>query len=557
MYQCSIYPRQKTEPTLYNSCDYREYNMCDSTVNIPLKYGMQIDYEMDDKSFSCITQLIVEELDQNNDDVINRLSMNVAADITFDNTKTTHMLFTLDPNGVDINAHYQQIIANTSNPICNNIVTDINEFEHEFNNEFLFGFTTSDNDCNGSYSYPITLYWKSQMFYCEITPSDPVPMSYLCNSNGVSNQYYKANEYLECDASNKQTFYGMEIGHITNTILNKDCSTRISSIYVGEFNALSGILIEETRNIVNNEEIGKHVKLFNIDINERSNATHGIYTEYDLHNNDGWQLLARHQNIEYGYFSPEIRISGIENIDIPGENTYCQIGAIKYPEYYQDDNNSYTFKLEYVLNDGRDLNNSTFNKTYEIIWQQKSWLTERYIEGYKPIIVPDAYFGGLSLSNNSNDVYLDGDAAIVSDSGHVSTASVGTIIPYIKDTSSRGIKVTNILTAKYMAFYIATHQRKSAVCNDLISITITACHNWDYASFSNSLQMQIKGVHGASQFFYVNKHSSLPTNGATKIFMINDIKRLSDIGELYSVILSMADNQGFCIKSLVINILNI
>ena len=68
---------------------------------------------------------------------------------------------------------------------------------------------------------------------------------------------------------------------------------------------------------------------------------------------------------------------------------------------------------------------------------------------------------------------------------------------------------------------------------------------------------RLKGTDYPSQFFFVNKISTLPINGATQKFDIDD-ESVSDIGtnidNLYSIVLTLDDNFGYCIKGITVKI---
>eukprot|EP01083_Nonionella_stella_P020125 55788_1 len=86
-------------------------------------------------------------------------------------------------------------------------------------------------------------------------------------------------------------------------------------------------------------------------------------------------------------------------------------------------------------------------------------------------------------------------------------------------------------------------------CDPIVSIHVTACDDFDYGSTSNSLQMQLKGTLGASPWFFVNKLSPLPTVGQIMDFEVWDVIP-EDIGELYSVLISVDDSYGYCLAGI-------
>eukprot|EP01083_Nonionella_stella_P077526 211764_1 len=85
-------------------------------------------------------------------------------------------------------------------------------------------------------------------------------------------------------------------------------------------------------------------------------------------------------------------------------------------------------------------------------------------------------------------------------------------------------------------------------------IVVTGCYGWDYASVSNSLNIQLKGSNGQSHSFNVNEYSSLPVHGQTAGFWIG--VDVGTVGSLYSVVLSVDDPHGYCIKELTVNLAN-
>jgi len=87
------------------------------------------------------------------------------------------------------------------------------------------------------------------------------------------------------------------------------------------------------------------------------------------------------------------------------------------------------------------------------------------------------------------------------------------------------------------------------VTPNISTIQVTACDGWDYGSMSSTLRMQLKGLNGITEFFIVNSQLPLPTQGRSTIFTVQDID-VSNIAELYSVLLSVDDLSGYCIQDL-------
>eukprot|EP01084_Bolivina_argentea_P087088 157346_1 len=119
-----------------------------------------------------------------------------------------------------------------------------------------------------------------------------------------------------------------------------------------------------------------------------------------------YDLIFDHKNVSNGYFSINLKTTGIENENDPTANTYCIIGNIN-PIMYQGNDGKYTFKLIYKYPDD----------TQDIInWKQSSWITQSVITGADLFDIPtqtsctqcDTDFEGLGLSN-ANETYIDGD----------------------------------------------------------------------------------------------------------------------------------------------------
>ena len=122
---------------------------------------------------------------------------------------------------------------------------------------------------------------------------------------------------------------------------------------------------------------------------------------------DGFVLIERHRDVANGYFSSDVRSTGLENEDDPSANTYCIIGGLDSSDYLQSDG-YYDLKLIYKYRDG----------TEDVLeWTQTSWLTESSVTGADLSNVVDAKadnsgkrFRGLALSSNGN-TYIDGNGA--------------------------------------------------------------------------------------------------------------------------------------------------
>ena len=92
-----------------------------------------------------------------------------------------------------------------------------------------------------------------------------------------------------------------------------------------------------------------------------------------------WRLILRLKDVTKGYFSQDIRVSGVENPSDAEANTYSIIGSISPDEYKDTQDKKWEFKLVYVDLDGEDR---------DIIWKQSSWLDARSISGYEAVEVP-------------------------------------------------------------------------------------------------------------------------------------------------------------------------
>ena len=83
-------------------------------------------------------------------------------------------------------------------------------------------------------------------------------------------------------------------------------------------------------------------------------------------------------------------------------------------------------------------------------------------------------------------------------------------------------------------------------------MTVRACIDWDYASYSNTLKIQLKGFRDSSDFVFVNNDDTLPIYGNSKTFFLHyDMGR---IGELHSIVLTVDDPHGYCISGLSVHI---
>eukprot|EP01083_Nonionella_stella_P298571 1013382_1 len=85
---------------------------------------------------------------------------------------------------------------------------------------------------------------------------------------------------------------------------------------------------------------------------------------------------------------------------------------------------------------------------------------------------------------------------------------------------------------------------------EYLRIEVTACKDWTYGSTTNSLQIQLKSQYDASPFFFVNDRS-LPTHGQTQIYNINP--RYYIHNTLQSIVLTMNDAYGYCMKRIAIH----
>ena len=68
---------------------------------------------------------------------------------------------------------------------------------------------------------------------------------------------------------------------------------------------------------------------------------------------------------------------------------------------------------------------------------------------------------------------------------------------------------------------------------------------------------RLKGTNYPSQFFFVNKISTLPINGATQTFIIDDefVEDLvTNIDSLSSIVLILNDDYGYCITDITVKI---
>ena len=123
-----------------------------------------------------------------------------------------------------------------------------------------------------------------------------------------------------------------------------------------------------------------------------------------------YKLLSDHKDVANGYFSSDIKMTGLENEDDPSANTYSVIGLFNnnsmLRNQYEDIDGNYAFKLIYRYSDGT-------NDT--LIWTQKSWIANETIIGANLSQIPDQTkkehgyekFKGLALAGYKS-AYIDG-----------------------------------------------------------------------------------------------------------------------------------------------------
>ena len=112
-----------------------------------------------------------------------------------------------------------------------------------------------------------------------------------------------------------------------------------------------------------------------------------------------------------GYFSTELKTTGLENPNDPSANTYSIIGWFNnntaLRNRYKDEYQRYKLKLFY---------NNIDSTTSELIWTQTSWIADANITDANLSLITDQTsvstshrFYGLGLSSRS-ETYLDGTA---------------------------------------------------------------------------------------------------------------------------------------------------
>ena len=74
-------------------------------------------------------------------------------------------------------------------------------------------------------------------------------------------------------------------------------------------------------------------------------------TNPTVQTDDGYVLIAQHQNASKSLFNVTVSSTGVENADDPDSNTYCIIGSINSSTYLFDDG-YYWLKLIYRYSDG-------------------------------------------------------------------------------------------------------------------------------------------------------------------------------------------------------------
>eukprot|EP01084_Bolivina_argentea_P240286 403718_1 len=119
-----------------------------------------------------------------------------------------------------------------------------------------------------------------------------------------------------------------------------------------------------------------------------------------------YELILDHKDIANGYFSTNLKTTGLENENDPTANTYSIIGNINPVDYLQSDG-KYHLKLIFRYSDGSE----------DILtWKQSSWITDSIITGADLSTIPtqtacsNCDFEGLGLSTESR-TYLDGDGS--------------------------------------------------------------------------------------------------------------------------------------------------
>eukprot|EP01083_Nonionella_stella_P235209 827299_1 len=79
-----------------------------------------------------------------------------------------------------------------------------------------------------------------------------------------------------------------------------------------------------------------------------------------------------------------------------------------------------------------------------------------------------------------------------------------------------------------------------------VQVEIIACDVLQYASTSNSMQIQLKGQYDSTPFIFINKFTSLPTNGRSQIYH-TELYYYDFYGLLFSVQINVDDIYGYCI----------
>eukprot|EP01083_Nonionella_stella_P212527 767405_1 len=81
-------------------------------------------------------------------------------------------------------------------------------------------------------------------------------------------------------------------------------------------------------------------------------------------------------------------------------------------------------------------------------------------------------------------------------------------------------------------------------------IMIQACDDWVSSSYSYSVTIKFQGTEGSSPYIPANP-SALPTNGGHKWFDVDFVSQAL-IGDLYKVSLRTNDEDGYCMKRLIV-----
>eukprot|EP01084_Bolivina_argentea_P312596 541197_1 len=129
------------------------------------------------------------------------------------------------------------------------------------------------------------------------------------------------------------------------------------------------------------------------------------------------ELILSQKDVRTATFNSNVRNTKLENAGDSNADTFTNIGNLNMDDYKFDDN-FYYFRLIY--------NNMDATKT-NLLWKQKSWVTDESTSGYTSISVPQqsgdycADFRGLAFSDRSESL-LDGNG-----NGYCWWNSVGTI----------------------------------------------------------------------------------------------------------------------------------